>query len=89
MYIYIKCYSLGNVSAHSFKHHIKLFLLLDCMPQYDVGLNPSQGLWNLSCKEAIQLVYGTSVVLLRCPLVPEIMRGTQGLPPTVKAGKSP
>jgi hypothetical protein len=33
------------------------------------------GLWILSCKEAIQLACGTSVVLLRCPFVPEIMHG--------------
>jgi hypothetical protein len=34
-----------------------------------------QGLWNLSCEEAIQLAYRTSVVLLRSPFVPEIMHG--------------
>ena len=33
---------------------------------------------------AIQLAYGTSVVLLRCPLVPEIF-----IPQYCKAGKSP
>jgi hypothetical protein len=33
-----------------------------------------QGLWILSCEEAIQLAYGTSVVLFRCPFVPEIMQ---------------
>jgi hypothetical protein len=32
-----------------------------------------QGLSILSCEEAIQLAYGTSVVLLRCPFVPEII----------------
>jgi hypothetical protein len=32
-------------------------------------------LWILSCEEAIQLAYGTSVVILRCPFVPEIMHG--------------
>jgi hypothetical protein len=31
--------------------------------------------WILSCEEAIQLAYGTSVVLLMCPVVPEIMFG--------------
>jgi hypothetical protein len=30
---------------------------------------------DFSCEEAIQLAYGTSVVLLRCPFVPEIMHG--------------
>jgi hypothetical protein len=32
-----------------------------------------QRLWILSCEEAIQLAYGTAVVLLRRPLVPEVM----------------
>jgi hypothetical protein len=34
-----------------------------------------QGLWIISCEEAIQLAYGTSVVLFRCPFLPEIMHG--------------
>ena len=33
----------------------------------------SQGLLLLSCEEAIKLAYGPSVVLIRYPLVPEIM----------------
>jgi hypothetical protein len=37
------------------------------------GFESWQGLWILSCEEAIQLAYGTSVVLLRCQFVPEIM----------------
>jgi hypothetical protein len=37
------------------------------------GFESPQGLWILSCEEAIQLAYGTLVVLLRCPFVPEIM----------------
>jgi hypothetical protein len=40
------------------------------------GFESGQGLWILSCEEAIQLAYGTSMVLLRCPFVPEIMHGT-------------
>ena len=32
-----------------------------------------EGLWILSCEEAIQLANIMSVVLLRCPPVPEIM----------------
>jgi hypothetical protein len=39
------------------------------------GFESRQGLWILSCEEAIQLAYGTSVVLLRCPFVPEIIHG--------------
>jgi hypothetical protein len=39
------------------------------------GFESRQGLWILSCEEAIQLAYGTSVVLLRCLFVPEIMHG--------------
>jgi hypothetical protein len=43
-----------------------------------------QGIWMLSWKEAIELAYRTSVVLLRCLFVPEIMKGTWGFPPSVK-----
>jgi hypothetical protein len=39
------------------------------------GFESRQGLRILSCEEAIQLAYGMSVVLLRCPFVPEIMHG--------------
>jgi hypothetical protein len=39
------------------------------------GFESRQGLWILSFEEAIQLAYGTSVVLLRYPFVPEIMHG--------------
>jgi hypothetical protein len=39
------------------------------------GFESQQGLWNLSYEEAIQLAYGTSVVLLRCLFMPEIMHG--------------
>jgi hypothetical protein len=39
------------------------------------GFESRQGLLILSCEEAIQLAYVTSVVLLRYPFVPEIMRG--------------
>jgi hypothetical protein len=44
------------------------------------GFESLQGLWILSCEEAIQLAYRTSVVLLRCPFVPEI---THRRPPEV------
>jgi hypothetical protein len=37
------------------------------------GFESRQGLWILSFEEAIQLAYGTWVILLRCPFVPEIM----------------
>jgi hypothetical protein len=40
------------------------------------GFETGQGLWILSCEEAIQLAYGTSMVLLGCLFnVPEIMHG--------------
>jgi hypothetical protein len=39
------------------------------------GFESRKGLWILSFEEAIQLAYGTSVVLLRCPIVPIIMHG--------------
>ena len=42
-----------------------------------VGLNPASIYDNFSCAEtqAIQLAYRTSVVLLRCPLMPETVHG--------------
>jgi hypothetical protein len=57
------------------------------LPLTAVGSNPPwQGFWILSCEEAIQLAFGTTMVLLRCLFVPEIMheRAPQGLPPPVK-----
>jgi hypothetical protein len=42
---------------------------------HSCGFESQQGLWILSCEEAIQLAYRTLVVLLRCPFVPEIMHG--------------
>ena len=44
------------------------------LPLTTVGLNPLSD-WIFSCYEAIQLAYGTLMVLLMCPLVPEIMHG--------------
>jgi hypothetical protein len=44
------------------------------------GFESRQELWIISCEEAIQLAYEMSVVLLRCPFVPEIMHGS---PPEV------
>ena len=46
------------------------------------GFKSRHGIRILSCQEAIQLAYGTSVLLLRCPLVPGII---QGLPLPLKA----
>jgi hypothetical protein len=40
---------------------------------YRCGFESLQGLWILLSEEATQLAYGTSVILLRCPFVPEIM----------------
>ena len=45
------------------------------LPLTAVGLNPPKGHWILLCDEDIQLAYGKSVVLVRCPLVPEKMHG--------------
>ena len=45
-----------------------------------------QGRWILSCEEAIQIAYGTSVVLLRCLLVPEIIHG--GVSPPINLESS-
>jgi hypothetical protein len=51
---------------------------------YRCEFETRHGLWILSCEEVIQLAYWTLVVLLRCPLMPEIMQGTWGLPQPVK-----
>jgi hypothetical protein len=45
------------------------------LPLTAVGSNPDRDFGILSCEEDIQLAYGMSVVLLRCPFVPEIMHG--------------
>jgi hypothetical protein len=37
------------------------------------GFEPCQGLWIISCEEAIYQAKGILLVLFRCPLVPEIM----------------
>jgi hypothetical protein len=54
-----------------------LSYILDFKPlaPHRCGFESRQELWVLSCEEAIQLVYGSSVVLLRCPFVPKIMHG--------------
>jgi hypothetical protein len=49
-------------------------LISNHLPLTALGSNP-EGTWILSCEEAIQLAYGTSVVLLQCPFVHEIMHG--------------
>ena len=46
---------------------------MNCLPLTAVGSNPRQGLQNLSCEKAIKLAYGTSVGLLKSPLLPEII----------------
>jgi hypothetical protein len=52
------------------------------------GLKSSQGLWTLSCEETIQLVYGTSVVLLRCSYLIYCSEGHLRSSSTSKAGMS-
>jgi hypothetical protein len=57
---------------------------------YRCGFESRQKVWIISCEEAIQLAYGTSVVLLRCPFVPEIMHGrAPEVSSASKAGTSP
>jgi hypothetical protein len=57
--------------------HGRVVMVVDFKPlaPHRCGFESQQGLWILSCEEAIQLAYGTLVVLLRCPFVPEIMHG--------------
>jgi hypothetical protein len=40
-----------------------------------MGSNPDRDFGFFHDEEAIHLAYGTSVFLLRCPFVPEIMHG--------------
>jgi hypothetical protein len=51
------------------------------------GFEFQQGLWIITCKQAIQLAFGTLVVLHRFPFVPEIMHRRSSY--TSKTGKSP
>ena len=41
---------------------------IESLAPHHYWFESNQGLWTLSCKEAIQLAYGTSAVLLRYPL---------------------
>jgi hypothetical protein len=45
------------------------------LPLISVGSNADRDYGFFYVKEAIQIANGTSVVLLRCPFVPEIMHG--------------
>jgi hypothetical protein len=51
--------------------------LVDFKPlsPYRCEIESEQGVWILSFEDAIQQTYGTSMVLPRCPFVPEIMHG--------------
>ena len=81
LFIYVYIRSRGESDSES--AHLHLFC---SQPQYvtyagnvhlpliAVGSNPVRD-WIVLCEEAIKLAYGTSVVLPRCPLVPEIMHG--------------
>jgi hypothetical protein len=53
---------------------VKVFVFKPLAP-HGCEFESRQGLWILSCEEAIQLGYGTLVVLLRFPFMPEIMYG--------------
>jgi hypothetical protein len=45
------------------------------LPLTALGSNPDRDFGFLQYEEAIQLAYGTLVVLFQCPFVPEIMHG--------------
>jgi hypothetical protein len=70
----MKTYDFLPVLGASVAEWLRL-LTSNHLPLTAVGSNPDRGLWILSCEEAIQLAYRTSVVLLRCPFVPEIIHG--------------
>jgi hypothetical protein len=61
---------LGRSLSSLILERITLFLAPHCC-----GFESWQGLWILSCDKVFQLAYGMSVVLHRCPFVPEIMHG--------------
>ena len=58
---------------------------LESHAPFHCGFESLQGP-GVGCEEAIQLAYRMSVILLRCPLVPEIMYG--GASSTTESGKS-
>jgi hypothetical protein len=64
-------------SSRSWGVRGRVFKVVDFKPlaPHCCEFESRQGLWILSCEEAFQPAYGTSVVLLSCPFVPEIMRG--------------
>ena len=47
--------------------------VVESLAPHRYGFESRQGLWILLFEEDIQLVYGTSAVLLRCPHLSEIM----------------
>jgi hypothetical protein len=89
------------LSSQIFKIYVGSFIICDNQvtiyepiqipfAPHHCGFQSWQGLWILSCEEAIQLAYGASVVLLSCPFVPEIMQGRHmNSSSTGKAGMSP
>jgi hypothetical protein len=54
---------------------LRLFFKLQTTCPSPLWFESLQGRWILSCEEAIQLALGTSVVLLRCLFVPDMMHG--------------
>ena len=48
---------------------------LELVAPHCCGFNSRERFRMFSCEEAVQLAYGMSMVLLTCPLVPEIMPG--------------
>ena len=49
------------------------FFFLESLATHRCGFESCQRLWILSCEEAMQLAYGTLMVLLKCLLMPEII----------------
>jgi hypothetical protein len=69
-------------------HPLRL-LASNHLPLTAVGSNPDRDFRFFHMRKDIQLAYGTSVVLLRCPFVPEIIHGRAPEVSTSKAGTSP
>jgi hypothetical protein len=68
---------LAQVEGSPLKVKCPEFKVVDFKPlaPHRCWFEACQGLWILSCESAIQLAFGTSVVLLGCLFVPEIMHG--------------
>ena len=79
----IRCVKSTNMMQRGVRRRVIRVDDLESSDPHYCGFESRLGLWILSCEEAIQLAHLTSVALLRCPLVPEIMHGGVPIDPLV------